>query len=268
MTHFPKRILSIGYGAVAECTLPILFRHLDASPRNLTILDFEDRTPHLAQWSAQGATVARVRVAPDNLGALLGKYVSSGDLIVDLAWNIDAGDILQWCHDHGVLYVNTSTEVWDPYAVDESTPPTERTLYWRHLKLRERLAAWKEPGPTAVLEHGANPGLISHFTKQGLIDIANAVLADAGMRGKLDGAAQDAIRRHLARKELRPACAGAGGQGHPLQRARHPGSQRSQGGGRVRQHVEHRRLPRGRHNDGGDGLGNARKVASSAVVPA
>ena len=25
-----------------------------------------------------------------------------------------------------------------------------------------------QPGPTAVLEHGANPGLISHFTKQGL----------------------------------------------------------------------------------------------------
>ena len=31
--------------------------------------------------------------------------------------------------------------------------------------------AGREPGPTAVLEHGANPGLISHWTKQGLIDI-------------------------------------------------------------------------------------------------
>ena len=100
----------------------------------------------------------RSRVTPDNLGALLGKHVSQGDLIVDLAWNIDAGEILQWCHDHGVLYVNTSTEVWDPYAVSGAMPPTERTLYWRHMKLRERLARWKEPGPTAVLEHGANPG--------------------------------------------------------------------------------------------------------------
>ena len=36
------------------------------------------------------------------------------------------------------------------------------------------MAGWKEPGPTAVLEHGANPGLISHFTKQGLLDIGNA----------------------------------------------------------------------------------------------
>jgi len=193
MTHFPNRILFLGYGAVAECTLPILFRHLDTAPGKLTVIDFEDRAPRLREWTAKGATVVQSRVTPDNLGALLGNHVSQGDLVVDLAWNIDAGEILQWCHDHGVLYVNTSTEVWDPYAVSGATPPTERTLYWRHMKLRERLARWAEPGPTAVLEHGANPGLISHFTKQGLIDIAEAALSD----GKVNGKAGDALRQHL-----------------------------------------------------------------------
>ena len=94
MTHFPKKILSVGYGAVAECTLPILFRHIDSSPRNLTIIDFEDRALRLREWSARGATVIRERVTSDNLGTLLGRYVSRGDLIIDLAWNIDAGDIL------------------------------------------------------------------------------------------------------------------------------------------------------------------------------
>src|SRR6185369_17667691 len=61
---------------------------------------------------------------------------------------------------------------------------TERTLYWRHMRLRERIARWAEPGPTAVLEHGANPGLISHFTKQGLLDIAAASLADKKFKAK------------------------------------------------------------------------------------
>ena len=193
MTQFRNRILFLGYGAVAECTLPILFRHLDADPAKLTILDFEDRAPRLREWTARGATVVRNRVAPENLGSVLGKYASQGDLIVDLAWNIDAGDILQWCHDHGVLYINTSTEVWDPYASSGAVPPSERTLYWRHMKLRERTGRWKEPGPTAVLEHGANPGLISHFTKQGLIDIANAVLSER----RADGRSAEVIRQHL-----------------------------------------------------------------------
>ena len=42
------------------------------------------------------------------MGSLLGKYLSAGDLLIDLAWNIDCCEIVQWCHDHGVLYINTS----------------------------------------------------------------------------------------------------------------------------------------------------------------
>jgi homospermidine synthase len=193
MTHFPNKILFLGYGAVAECTLPILFRHLDTSPHNLTVLDFEERAPRLKEWAAKGATVVRNRVTAENLGSVLGSYVARGDLVVDLAWNIDAGDILQWCHDHGVLYVNTSMEVWDPYKSAFHAPPVERTLYARHMRLREKISHWAEPGPTAVLEHGANPGLISHFTKQGLIDIATAVLAE----GKVSGIAAEMLRGHL-----------------------------------------------------------------------
>jgi homospermidine synthase len=51
------------------------------------------------------------------MGKVLEKYVGKGDLIIDLAWNIDAGDILTWCHEHDVLYINTSVELWDPYAM-------------------------------------------------------------------------------------------------------------------------------------------------------
>ena len=40
------------------------------------------------------------------------------------------------------------------------------------------IARWTEPGPTAVVEHGANPGLISHFTKQALLDITRQALED------------------------------------------------------------------------------------------
>ena len=158
MTHFANRILFLGCGAVAECTLPVLFRHIDASPKNLIILDFEDRAHRLQEWVGKGATFVRNRVSPENLGTLLGTYVSRGDLIVDLAWNIDAGEILQWCHDHGVLYVNTSTEVWDPYALGRQDAPSRKTLYWRYMRLRERMARWNEPGPTAVWSTGRTPG--------------------------------------------------------------------------------------------------------------
>ena len=178
MTAFEKRILFLGFGAVARCTLPILMDHMKVDPRRITIMDFEPNEAALRPWLEQGVTFVKDRVAPDNLGSLLAKYLSAGDLLIDLAWNIDCCEIVEWCHVHGVLYVNTSVELWDPYASGSDGHPTQRTLYWRHMNLRRLTSRWSEPGPTAVLEHGANPGLISHFTKQGLLDIARQALAD------------------------------------------------------------------------------------------
>ena len=193
MLEFGKRIVFVGYGAVAQCTLPILVKHLKVSPKQITVMDFEDRRKVLAPWLKKGVQFAKKKVTRQNMGSLLGKYLSAGDVLIDLAWNIDACEILQWCHDRGVLYVNTSVEVWDPYEGAEDKHPTTRTLYWRHMNLRKMIAGWKTPGPTAVLEHGANPGLISHFTKQGLLDIAKKSLADK----KFTGAAAEAIQQSV-----------------------------------------------------------------------
>jgi len=183
MIEFSKKILFVGYGAVAECTLPILFKHIKVAPKDVTVIDFESKEEKLRQWTAIGVRYVRDRVTEENMHELLGKYVSEGDVLIDLAWNIDACEILQWCHDRGVLYVNTSVEVWDPYAGGRKHP-TERTLYWRHMNVRKMHAKWKQKGATAVVEHGANPGLISHFTKQGLLDIAKAALDEKKAKGR------------------------------------------------------------------------------------
>jgi len=49
-----------------------------------------------------------------------------------------------------------------------------------------------------VLEHGANPGLISHFTKQGLIDIGHRAIRDK----KINGRAADTIRQFIAEQKF------------------------------------------------------------------
>ncbi len=184
MIEFNKKVVFVGYGAVAQCTLPILVKHVKVPATNITIIDFEDRSAALKPWLAKGVRFVRDRVKQDNLGSLLGQYLGAGDLLIDLAWNIECTDILQWCHDRGVLYVNTSVELWDPYTGATTKHPTERTLYVRHMRIRQMTAAWKEPGPTAVIEHGANPGLISHFAKQGLLDIGERLLAEGRVKDK------------------------------------------------------------------------------------
>ena len=201
MIEFKNKILFVGYGAVAECTLPILFKHLKVPAKNVTVMDFENRAAKLRPWTAKGVRFVRDRVTEDNMGKLLGKHVGAGDLLIDLAWNIDALEILQWCCDHGVMYINTSTELWDPYK--SGNHPTEKTLYYRHMNLRRMTAKWKTKGATAVIEHGANPGLISHFVKQGLIDIGKKLIADKKVKGRAAANIAELSRtgqfNHLAR---------------------------------------------------------------------
>ena len=76
------------------------------------------------------------------------------------------------------------------------------TLYWRHMNLRRIMASWSTPGPTAVLEHGANPGLISHFTKHALLYIAKTCLDEKKFAGeqaeRISQHATDQAFNHLA----------------------------------------------------------------------
>jgi homospermidine synthase len=176
---FSGRILVIGCGYVARCTLPLLLRHLDMPPERITVIDFVDCRASIADSLARGVRFEVEQIARETMGRQLEKRVGAGDVILDLAWNIECTDILQWCHDHGVLYLNTSVELWDPYTGVESQPPTERTLYVRHMAIREMVRGWAErKGATAVLEHGANPGLVSHFVKVALKDIARKIMAE------------------------------------------------------------------------------------------
>jgi homospermidine synthase len=173
---FGGRVLLLGCGSVSRCLQPLLLRHFDMDFAKWTIMDFEDLRHTIPDTLAAGVRYARDRITPDNMAATLGQYLGSGDLLIDLAWNIDTGEIIQWCHDHDVLYVNTSVELWDPYEDAGSIPPAQRTLYVRHMALRKRAKSWSEPGSTAVVEHGANPGLVSHWTKVALEDISRALL--------------------------------------------------------------------------------------------
>jgi homospermidine synthase len=46
------------------------------------------------------------------------------------------------------------------------------------MKLRKLTNTWGGKGPTAIVEHGANPGLVSHLTKKALFDIATKAIKD------------------------------------------------------------------------------------------
>jgi homospermidine synthase len=175
--RFQNRVLILGAGSVSQCVLPLLIEHL-VDAKQITIADMRDNRHRVSEAIAAGATYIQDQLTKENMDQFLSKYLSAGDFLLDLAWNIDVNEILGWAHDHGVVYLNTSLEEWDPYSAGANRHPTERTLYWRHMKLRKLTDTWKGQGPTAIVEHGANPGLVSHLTKKAMVDIATLAISE------------------------------------------------------------------------------------------
>src|SRR6516225_9273986 len=149
---FDRRILILGCGAVSQCTLPLLLKHVDMPRDRITVLEMGDRRDTIADALKQGVRYVQERITLEHYAEQLAKYALPGDIIINLAWNIGCTDLLDWCYHHKVCYLNTSVELWDPYSDRPLT--TDRTLYARHMQLRKLMATWpSKKGPTAVLDH-------------------------------------------------------------------------------------------------------------------
>jgi homospermidine synthase len=203
----------LGCGSVAQCLLPLLLKHFSLDPATVTVLESRDNRHRIAESIAAGVQYTQTEITPANLHQVLAAHLSDGDILIDLAWNIDLTELLDWCRGHNVRYLNTSVELWDPYDTAADTSPPERTLYWRHMKLRRQIAAWGDnAGPSAVVEHGANPGLVSHFVKQALMEIGDAVLRDGhlperheAIRGAMDSEQFNVLAQQLDVKVIHVA---------------------------------------------------------------
>ena len=178
MLKFNNKVLVVGYGSVARSALPVLLKHVDVPYKNITIIDFIDKREELKPWIKKGIKYFQKRITPINITKVLSSHVGPGGLVIDLSWNIDCLDMLSWCHDNNVLYVNTSVEEWDPYANIDKKTPFQKSLYYKQMEIRNLASKWNDGSTTAVLDHGANPGLISHFVKRALADIAKKALKD------------------------------------------------------------------------------------------
>lgn len=200
---FKNKVLIVGYGSVARCLLPILLKHISIPHKNITIIDLADKRRELAQWTRRGVKFFQQRITPINLSQVLSAHVAPGGMIIDLSWNIDCIAMLEWCHENRVLYINTSVEEWDPYADIHTKTPFQKSLYYRQKEIAKTASRWKSPMTTAVIDHGANPGLISHFTKKGLADIACKILDENGLRSRQRQVIKECLKAkvfsHLAR---------------------------------------------------------------------
>ncbi len=174
---FSGRMLMIGFGAVGQGSLPLILRHIDMRPEQIAIVTANEFGKDIAAEYG-----VRFRVEPltrNNYVAILARELGPGDFLVNASFDVSSVALIEWCQQHGVLYIDACIEPWPGGHTDTSVPASRRSNYaYREsaLALRGKFAS----GPTCVLMHGANPGLVSHLVKQALLNLAGDLGVDAG----------------------------------------------------------------------------------------
>ncbi len=121
-----------------------------------------------------GVRFIKEAVTKDNYRQLLTPLLTQGGgqgFCVNLSVDTSSVDLMEFCREIGALYIDTVIEPWIGFYFDKKIGPEKRSNY----ALRETLLAAKRKnpgGPTAVSTCGANPGMVSWFVKQALLDLA------------------------------------------------------------------------------------------------
>lgn len=160
---FKNKILILGFGSIGQAILPLLFQYFKLDPSQI----------HILSKHSFGADVAKnydvvfkeIGVTELNYQQLLSSILQPGDFLLNLSVGVSSIDLIKYCHLNKILYLDAAAESWEARQNDNSK-------LLSNYALRDATLQHKKQGPTAVLTHGANPGLVSHFLKQALLNVA------------------------------------------------------------------------------------------------
>ncbi|CAM5368502.1 Homospermidine synthase [Mycolicibacterium aubagnense] len=165
-------IVMIGFGSIGRGSLPLIERHFKFDKSRMVIIDPSEENRKLAD--ERGITFIKQAITKDNYKEVLTPLLTNGGgqgFCVNLSVDTGSVDLMRLTRKLGALYVDTVVEPWLGFYFDTEASNASRTNY----ALREGLLAEKRKhpgGPTAVSTCGANPGMVSWFVKQALVDLA------------------------------------------------------------------------------------------------
>ena len=182
MSHWPQygriegAIVMIGFGSIGKGTLPLIERHFEVDKEHFVVIAPDDSDRRLLD--ERGIKFVQLGLTQENYREVLGKHLRTGKgqgFCVNLSVDTSSLHIMRYCREIGALYIDTVVEPWPGFYYSKNLGNEERTNYaLRETVLAERRN--KPGGATAVSCCGANPGMVSWFVKQALVNLA----ADAG----------------------------------------------------------------------------------------
>jgi homospermidine synthase len=161
-------VVMIGFGSIGKGTLPLILRHIDVARERMVIIDPDDSARSIAEFA--GIRFEKVALHPDTLRDILAPLLTPGGFLVNLSVGVSSVALIELCRQLDALYLDTCVEPPPGGYTDPTKSISERSNY----AMRESALALRRDAsdPTAVVAHGANPGMVSHLVKRALLHLA------------------------------------------------------------------------------------------------
>ncbi|MFO0941977.1 MAG: saccharopine dehydrogenase C-terminal domain-containing protein [Pirellulales bacterium] len=173
-TKVQGRLVIVGFGLIAQGTLPLLLRHLEIDPSSIVVVTAQ--TTGIKQLEASGVEYLLQPLNRENYKQVLTPLLSKqGSILLNLSVNVSSIALVELTQSLGALYLDTCIEPWEGGYTDTKRTLEDRSNYaFREQALRLRA----KNKPTAVIAHGANPGLVSYLVKQALVDLHRDIFSE------------------------------------------------------------------------------------------
>src|SRR5271165_5434098 len=169
---FAGKIVFVGFGSIGQGVLPLILRHIGISTNSITIVTADEAGR--AEAEHFGIKFVRTALTRDNYRQMLEPLLAAGDFLLNLSVDVSSVALMLLARERGALYLDTCIEPWAGGYVDPKLAVETRSNYIMRLEALA-LRDYTNAAPTAVLTHGANPGLVSHLVKQALLNIAKDI---------------------------------------------------------------------------------------------
>ena len=170
--HIDGAIVMIGFGSIGKGTLPLIERHFTFDRQHLVVIDPNDADRKILDDA--GIKFLHLAITKDNYRDVLPPLLTAGKgqgFCVNLSVDTSSLAIMELAREVGALYIDTVVEPWPGFYFDKNLDTSARSNY----ALRETVLAARRNTPggtTAVSCCGANPGMVSWFVKQALVNLA------------------------------------------------------------------------------------------------
>lgn len=169
MVTFDGTIVQFGFGAVGKSFYEKLRKEIKFNENKYHVISREYY--EFEAYINLGGMTENFHVSNinrENFQEVFSKYLTEGDLLIDFADTVGTRDICNWCAENNIMYINTGETDWP----DNWYSILNENLLKSELRKKHNMNPDTNKHPI-VLQHGNNPGLVSHFVKAGIEYIIN-----------------------------------------------------------------------------------------------